>query len=791
MNNKKIELLAPSGTYESLIAAIQNGADAIYLGGINFGARSNAGNFDNDELIKAIKYSHIRNVKIYVTVNTLINDDEIADCIEYINFLYNNDVDAVIIQDLGLASIIKKIFPDLEIHASTQMSVANTYDANFTKNMGFSRIVVARENSLDEIEAMKKATGLEIEAFVHGALCVSYSGKCLFSFIQGGRSGNRGSCAQPCRMKYNLKNDKGTSLLENKYVISMKDLSTINEIENLVNSGIDSLKIEGRMRRPEYVATVVRNYRRAIDGILNGTINSEELQELEDEIKYVFNRDYTKGYISKASANQVVNLESPKNKGVYLGSILEVNSRNKRAKIKLEDNLRKGDGLSLGEYVGRIISGKEIKNEAQKGETIEIDYIGNAEPGTKIYKTYNKAIMDRATESYRKENKKTPISCEIKLKLGESPKLVFTDDRDNTVSYSDSDYFVEKAINKPVEDSTIEKQMGKLESTPFYLKTIKILKDEDISIPMSELNKLRREALLILEEKREKLNSRNTISIETSEDILNEIILDSVEDEAASLEINNSKTKIAVKCFTREQIKACLDLEIDRIYLSNMELYKEFANNDAKRYHYLTSGILKDKDIEALESFMDEYKPNVLTSSLGYADEIIRKYESQKIDSLVGIDYMANLNNKFATKYAKTSLSEKVDTITPGIEYVLNQENLDFAMSEKDKNEIEIPVAVHPILMVTEYCPYKSKGESCGNPKCTIDSSYMNAENSEVYMLKKDDTCKVNIFNQKITELHKESFKTLKADNYNRFRVDLLDEDYEQTVKLINKYKCI
>ncbi|MGB5822526.1 MAG: U32 family peptidase [Proteocatella sp.] len=791
MNNKKIELLAPSGTYESLVAAIQNGADAIYLGGVNFGARTNAGNFDNDELTKAVKYAHVRNVKIYVTVNTLINDDEMQECIEYITFLYNSDVDAVIIQDLGLASVIKNIFPDLEIHASTQMSIANTLDADFAKNMGFSRAVVARENSLAEMDVIKKATGLEIEAFVHGALCVSYSGKCLFSFIQGGRSGNRGSCAQPCRMKYDLKDQKGTTLLENKYVLSMKDLSTINEIETLVNSDIDSLKIEGRMRRPEYVATVVKNYRTAMDGILNGTITPEELQKLEDEIKYVFNRDYTKGHISKATANQMVNLESPKNKGVYLGTVLEVNSNTKRIKIKLEDDLRKGDGLSLGEYVGRIIAGKEIKNDAKNGETIELDYIGKAEPGTKVYKTYNKTIMDNATESYRKENKKTPISCSIYLKLGESPKLTITDDQNNEIVYSDEDYFVEEAINKPVDDSVLEKQMSKLESTAFYLESLKIEKDENISIPMSELNKLRREAILILEEKRENRNSRNFISMETTEKALEDLMSDPDENIFIDQQDNNTKAKIAVKCFTKEQIRACLDLDIERIYLSDTALYKEFSKIDSKKYHYLTSGILKDADIASFESFMDEYKPNILTSSLGYAAEIIAKYEAQNTASTVGIDYMANLNNRLATKYAKTSLSGKVDTITPGIEYVLNQENLDFVISEKDKKEIEIPVAIHPILMITEYCPYKSNGKNCGNPKCAIDNAYMHAENSEVYIMKKDDNCKVHIYNQKITELHKDSVRTLKADDYSRFRIDLLDEDYDQTMKLINKYKNI
>lgn len=258
----KFELLAPAGTYDAFIAATENGADAVYLGGKLFNARANASNFDNDELKKIVEYAHLRNVKIYVTMNTLLTNNELNEALDFAYDLYNMGIDAVIVQDLGLAKVLHERIPLLHLHASTQMTIYNLAGVKRLEALGFTRVVLARELSLDEIKYICDNTNLEIEVFVHGALCISYSGQCLMSSMIGDRSGNRGKCAQPCRLPYTLL--KNGTPLKSGYLLSPKDLCTIDYFSKLPN--ITSLKIEGRMKSPEYVATVVSAYRKAIDG---------------------------------------------------------------------------------------------------------------------------------------------------------------------------------------------------------------------------------------------------------------------------------------------------------------------------------------------------------------------------------------------------------------------------------------------------------------------------------------------------------------------------------------------
>ena len=257
---KKIELLAPAGNMTGLVAAIEAGADAVYIGGYAYSARSYAGNFSNEEIVEAINYAHLYGVKIYVAVNTIIYEDEIETFINYIDFLHTNNVDAIIIQDLGMLDLIRKTYPNLEIHASTQMHIHNLEGVKFAKKYGLKRVVLARETSIELIKEIKKEVDIDIEVFGHGALCVSYSGQCLMSSLIGGRSGNRGSCAGTCRLPYDLVSideNKQKILNQNKYLLSMKDLNTLENIGSLIEAGVDSFKIEGRMKREEYIYLVI------------------------------------------------------------------------------------------------------------------------------------------------------------------------------------------------------------------------------------------------------------------------------------------------------------------------------------------------------------------------------------------------------------------------------------------------------------------------------------------------------------------------------------------------------
>ena len=294
----KIELLAPAGNLEALKASVESGADAVYLGGTKYNARVFAENFNEDALMEAIRYAHIRDVKVYVTVNILIKDEEIIDALNYVEYLYNNDVDGIIVQDIGLLYLIKKFLPGFSVHCSTQMTIHSSDGINYLKQLGADRFVLARELDLSEIQDLKDKTGAELEIFIHGALCVCYSGQCLMSSMIGGRSGNRGRCAQPCRKKYILKDlDKGIPVesLKEMYLLSTKDLNTYENLYEILKSEVYSLKIEGRMKKPEYVAIVVKNYRDAIDFFNNNKksyYNKEALLELES----AFNRGFTKDF---------------------------------------------------------------------------------------------------------------------------------------------------------------------------------------------------------------------------------------------------------------------------------------------------------------------------------------------------------------------------------------------------------------------------------------------------------------------------------------------------------------
>ena len=250
---KKVELLSPAGDFESLKMAVLNGADAVYLAGKRFGARAFSNNFTQEELLEAINYCHLYGVKVYITINTIVYEDEVKEFLEFVKLIYDNNVDAVIIQDIGMADLIHKKFPDLELHASTQMNIMDIESLKLLKNIGFKRVVLARETPLSLIKQMKKEVDIELEVFIHGALCVSCSGQCLISYFKTGRSGNRGMCAQICRHPFDLYKDDERIYVKDKFLLSPKDLCTIDKIPELIESGIDSFKIEGRMKSKEFI----------------------------------------------------------------------------------------------------------------------------------------------------------------------------------------------------------------------------------------------------------------------------------------------------------------------------------------------------------------------------------------------------------------------------------------------------------------------------------------------------------------------------------------------------------
>ncbi len=406
------ELLAPAGTLISLLAAVQNGADAVYMGASRFSARAYAGNFSDSELAAGIDYAHAFGKKIYVTLNTLYKDDELDDVMLLFDELYRYGVDSVIVQDLGLLSRIAGRYPGFAVHASTQMTVHNSYHAAFLQKQGVSRVVPARENSIPELAEIKK-TGVEVETFIHGALCICYSGQCLFSSLVGSRSGNRGKCAQPCRKRYTFLTGGRPFSTDGQYLISPKDLNASENIGALIQAGVDSFKIEGRMKKPEYVAGVVSVYRNLIDRILsNSSFSSKKPTTIENEkLKKLFNRDFTEGYFLKNPGNELMSRKLPYNKGILIGKIVSIDRRKFNITVLLTSDLSAHDGISIGDIgknmnstedprigftVKKMFIGRNICSKAISGDSVEIPLPPTADDGDNlprvgdsVYKTFD------------------------------------------------------------------------------------------------------------------------------------------------------------------------------------------------------------------------------------------------------------------------------------------------------------------------------------------------------------------------------------------------------------------
>ncbi len=472
-----IELLSPVGDFDCLKAAVQNGADAVYFGANSFSARAFASNFDDNTLEQAINYAKVRGVKTNLTLNTLIKNDEMYNAIALAKKAYEFGIDAIIVQDLGLAKYLIKNFPGLPVHASTQMSVHNLDGVIALQKMGFSRVVLSRELSLKEIEYICKNSDVEIEVFVHGALCISYSGQCLFSSMVGGRSGNRGKCAQPCRLPYDLlENDK---IIDKGYLLSPRDLCGLEFLPQLIKSGVNCLKIEGRMKTPEYVATVTRIYRKYID--LAEKNISFEIDEIDkQDLLQVFNRGgFSNGHLDSNSNQKLIYPQKSNNMGIFLGTISNFNSNQGHISFTTESKLHVGDKIcvenkkhetSLYTISELMLNNKNIK-EANLGDKIKIGRMkGNISVGDKIYKLSDKFLTSSAIDTLDKELRKINLTCEMTVKLN-SPISLKVYDKNISVEII-SDIIPEIALKSPITKERLISQLCKTNNTPYNFQNI-------------------------------------------------------------------------------------------------------------------------------------------------------------------------------------------------------------------------------------------------------------------------------------------------------------------------------
>ncbi|MEG1914632.1 MAG: U32 family peptidase [Acidaminococcaceae bacterium] len=502
MKKQLLELLAPAGSWEALEAAVNAGANAVYFGGKAFGARQFADNFDQEEITRAVTFAHLRRVRLYVTVNTLVDDSEMDELVDYLIFLSNVGIDGIIVQDMGVVEVARKVVPDLPLHASTQMTITNSAGVEFARQAGMNRVVLARECSLAEIKEICAQTAAEIEIFIHGALCVCYSGQCLMSSLIGGRSGNRGRCAQPCRLPYSLVNEEGTDMLggaeAGQYLLSPRDLNTLEILPEIIAAGVTSLKIEGRMKRPEYVAVVVDAYRRALDGYEAGDYELPVSDKLN--IEQIFNRDFTTAYLEKRPGRELMSDRRPNNRGVLIGRVVKLERTTNQATIKLERELHLDDGLEfwvtvggrVGATVKNMICKGQVVTSAQPGELVEIEVPYGIKLNDRVFRTFDQKLMTYAQQFYGPDAKKRlPVDVVVTAKLGQPLEVTMTDEEGNS-GYGSTKFIVEEARKHALTEETVRKQVDRLGTSEYCLGALVLACDENVMVPMSELNEARR-----------------------------------------------------------------------------------------------------------------------------------------------------------------------------------------------------------------------------------------------------------------------------------------------------------
>ena len=514
-------MLAPAGSPEAFRAAIAAGADAVYLSGKRFGARKFAANFSDAEIEESVNFAHAHGVKVYVTVNTLIHDREIAGTVDYLIWLYSIGVDAVLIQDIGIAALAHEIIPNLVIHASTQLTLHNAEGVRWAAEQGFSRVVLARELLLAEVERIAddtRDTGVGLEVFVHGALCYGYSGQCLLSSVIGGRSGNRGMCAQPCRKPYTLvtattdlygRPEKIQELpVRDTYLLSPKDLCTYRHLPALVASSITSLKIEGRMKSPEYVAVVVSAYRRALDAIAAGNMSSSHNEM--NNLLLAFNRGFTAGYLFGDRHRTLMGRDAPDNRGLYIGTVNRYDTKTRTAFVRIGSKMipKPGDGLFFieqekqEEQFGFSLNTVPVRTK----EEIQLVVSQPVSTGTKVYITSSVDLAAHARQiiNHPSATLRHPVPVDLTVSVDNGGKLKLDgrihpgDGREITVSHT-PDITLVPAQSRPLTAELIEQQMRKCGGTPFIIDAVTMQYPGDLFAPIAELNRARREFLTLAE----------------------------------------------------------------------------------------------------------------------------------------------------------------------------------------------------------------------------------------------------------------------------------------------------
>lgn len=791
ITRETIELLAPAGNWECLRAAVANGADAVYFGVDKFNARVRAKNFRMDELKEIMAYLHKYNVRGYVTFNILVFQDELEDARILVEACMEAGVDALIVQDMGLMSMIREISPDFPIHGSTQMTVTSKEAIDFLKPYDLEVVVLGRENNLNQIKKIAEKTNMPLEVFVHGALCVSYSGQCLTSEMWGGRSANRGECAQACRLPYDVVVDGRVKEMGNlAYVLSPKDLAALELVPQLIDAGVSSFKIEGRLKSPEYVANVVSKYRKAIDEHVAGKNyipSKEEIRELEQS----FSRGFTYGFLKGTNHKTLLDGTYPKSRGVFLGTVKKV--LKDAVVVDVQAPIKRGDGIGFDrgrpdekEEGGKIYDlrkqGQKIAGEVTEGfiELVPGRHDVNltkVNVGDRIWKTSDDELNRRLRKTFEKElaYRSFPITISAFGEVGQHFVSIWTDvDTGNSITIS-SDMPLEEAKNRPLTEEYLAEQWGRLGGTLFELDELHVELTENVIVPVKELNRMRRDAVEGL------MNERTTPYTYQK----NQITVSAEKEKDISL----VEPQLIALCRTLEQIEGACETDIDVIY-ADFEFTTDYPKAVKLAHHhnkiiYLTTPRIHMPGENGILNGILKAKPDgIVVRSLG----AVEYYMNLEISIPVIGDYALNIaNNKSVDLFIEKGLTR----VTPC--YDLNTQQMMDILRVSQTEKMEIVVHQHLPMFHTEhcvYCTFLSEGTdftNCGRP-CEKSRISLKDRVGFEHPVRVDIGCRNTVFNA-IEQSGAEYLPQFLKEGIRYFRVEFLEETKEKTKEVISLYR--
>ena len=784
------ELLAPAGNWECAKAAIENGADAIYFGLEKFNARMRAENFTVADLPELMEFLHLRGVKGYITLNTLIFAQELTEVQQYLKTIISAGVDAVIVQDVGICRLIRHLSPDFPIHASTQMTITSAAGVEFAKSLGCQLVVLARECSILEInkiqkQILSKNISLPLEIFVHGALCVAYSGQCLTSEALGGRSANRGECAQACRMPYDLiANGEVVNLGNRKYLLSPQDLAGLEVLPELVKSGVTSLKIEGRLKAPEYVANVTRVYRQALNQIIKTHIETFSHTEKDQyNLEMAFSRGLYTGWFEGINNQELVHGRFGKKRGVYLGEVTRI--KNAEITVKLEEPVKAGDGIVFDcghperkEEGGRIYAvipnGKEtILTFGRNDLNFHSIHIGD-----KVWKTNDPELDKQIRQSYTGENPQftRPINIEVYGEIGEKLIAVCRDELGNIVQL-ESEIFIAEAHTRPLSIERLKEQFGRLGNTPFYLDTFINHLNGNIMLPVSELNRMRREIVSKLEDLRSKPKLWQLNHHAKWQDLITNKY-------TAIL----SSPSLIVLVRNIEQLNAVLTTDIKIIYceFEDPRNYKEAVKIVRESAEEITIFVAPPRITKPGETWI--LKQVHASQADGY---LIRNYDQLEYfanEKCVG-DFSLNIANPLTADYFKNRFNLERLTVS----YDLNINQLEDLITNYPAQNFEVTIHQHIPMFHMEhcvFCAFLSTGTdytNCGRPCDTQAVTIRDRVGSE-HILKADAGCRNTVYNS-TAQTGAEYVQRLIGLGLQHLRIEFVNETREQVQKTIQSYQ--